>query len=693
MSFPLRTVNSDLVDIVEITNQKSSSTTDKAFEQLLCYNLIKQTSPQDLSSNIPQNNTGLKPVAGKPILNGIMINNNDELIDSELMVLKFDYSNNNAVQSQFPSNVYTYAFKSGYSDTIYLNSNTSESYTNSCITIDISDNKEIQKTTDDSWGVVFDRSVDLDFAAANSHLTNNGNYLMKLEQLSNPNYIFNDGSYISSFDSQNNPVYATFDNSLNTLIKNNLLATIDNTHQFVNTDFNAYKIVQNAFDISLNVSIQPDDLTQLPICDQFGNDIATPTANDFANLFATYAPQVPVALRYDVEITIEGGSINSLQNDYLNFDGNNLQNNFKLIQTGIISDSSSMYIDISNGSIYLSTTDICSNINDIKLSTESEYLPLNTQDINGSITIQVEPTTNRAQKISTTSNDLSNSTVNVFYNCNEALNYNSAGASILDESMLINPNVTIETKVLIPTTDVDSIFNYYSDSSLNIISDGDTILVSSDNLVRHSNYDNIKFTSDISLAYSDTDIIFITVANKSILSENEQIRIYDTDINVNDSISNVISNNIDLSYLLQDSYTIELNTKKIAAINTAAAPTNGWTISAINNSDIYLQSDPDKTSILSDDCLFMRTATDTSFNYTLRVTPQSQNLRSIKYNVDIEFNDIYQGQNGDIQYIASSITLEENDLSFNKISTTYSPTNYDSINNNFIFRRDTTLRV
>jgi hypothetical protein len=674
MSFPLRCVNSDLVDIVEITKSSEQPTmTDAQFEQLLCVNLIKNNTPRDLSNIIPGNN-GLKVTGGKKDLSGIMINNNDEVIDSELMVMKFDYSNNIVFTRAFPTTSYTYAFAQGSPDFITLYS-ASKSHTNSCIVVDISTNYEIQNTTDNVWGIDIDRSVDLMFASANSQLNNPLNR-MKIEELADPNYIFKDGVYISGVDSSNQFLYASVDLS-NKLQPNNLIATIDPTHNFVPSDFTAYRIFQGAFDISLSVSVNSNNsLSQLPLCQSDGSDIVTPSATQFAQLFLDYAPDVPVSQRYNVEITVGGGSIDSLQNDYLTFDGNNLQNNYELMKTGIRTDASSMFIDISNGSIYLSATDVSSNINDIVLSLSGEYLPSNATDICGNITIRVEEPTNRATITSSTGDNFSDATINVFYNCNEALNYNPNGCSILDQSMLINPKVELTASVIVPKTDVDGYFNYYSDSSLNIKLNGDTILVNTDSHHNRTVYSNLLFTPNLSEISEDTDIIYIKVTNKSILSENKPIRVYGTDLSVNDSISNVTSRSVDLSYLEQEKYSIILNTKTITKLNESAAPTNGWVIRATNNTDTHLISDPDKPSALKDDCSFMRDGKDLSFNYSFLVSSVSQNVRSIKRTGKLAVTGGLENY---------EITLEETDLSFINVTTTRSDRDLEMDEYNVIY--------
>ena len=692
MSFPLTLVNRDLFDTVGITHKSSVSSgiSDASFEQLLCYNLIRNVKPVDLSnSSLP---AGVRPITGKSALSDIMINNNDDIIDSENMIMKFDYSIGGGAPSNFPGSTYSYAFAQGANDTIKLLAG-SNSYINSCIAIDISTNNDTVSTVDNYWKLDMTRdSGDLFFAAANSNINTPGEstYPMYFTEVTSPNYIFADGSYITQLDGTTNQfIYGSLNNN-NTLRGNGLTVSIDPSINFVPADFTAYKIEQSIADTSmvvLNGQSQNVSVSNLPIANSSNGDITTPTVADFESLFDTDASNVPILSRNKVQITIGDvpGYIttkinNSEQSVYAAFDGSQLADNFDLLAAGIREGSGNMYIDLSNGSVYLVARDSSSNINEISLSQNAEYIPDSivgdgNNHANGTITIYTESYDNRAD-VYTATGGFYSSSVSVLYNCDELADFNSLNGLqgqyacdeyVLDACMCIVPNVEFTGTVVVPTTNVNALSNYYSNNSSNLAHSNDTVIVSSDPSFNRNNYSNLLFNSNLS-SVSDlsNSIVFITIANKDVLSDSTQIVDY-SGITITNSISSISTNNLDLSFLQYDKYEVLLTNKTISGdLSTTLNPTNNWYLTSTNQNDL-LTSKPGKTSVLSDDCFFMRAGVDTSFTYVFTTDTTVTNVQSVKNGVTISFNDVQPDPNNDNAPILVPVQVFTDDVSYSNL--------------------------
>jgi hypothetical protein len=687
MSFPLTLVNRDLFDTVGITHKSSvtSGISDASFEQLLCYNLIRNVKPIDLSnSSLP---AGVSPITGKSALSDIMINNNDDIIDSENMIMKFDYSVGSGAPSNFPGSTYSYAFAQGANDTIKLLPG-STSYINSCIAIDISINNDTVSTVDNYWNLDMSRNNgDLFFAAANSNINTPGEstYPMYFSEVTSPKYIFADGSYVNQLDGSTNQfIYGSLNNN-NTLTGNGLTVSIDPSVNFVPADFTAYKIHQSVADTSmvvLNRQSQNVSVSNLPIANSSNGDITTPTVADFESLFNNDVTNVPILRRNKVQITVGDvpGYIttrinNSEQSVYAEFDGSQLADNVDLLAAGIVEGSGNMYIDLSNGSVYLFAQDTSSNINEIILSQNAEYIPANIVDnnANGTITIYTEAYDNRATIDSTTGGFYS-STVSVLYNCDELAEFNSVNnlqeEYVLDARVCIVPNVNFSGTVVVPTTNVAHLSDYYSSNSSNIANSNDTVIVSSDPSYNSSNYTDLQFTSTINTIDDlSNSIVFITIANKDVLSDSTQI-VDNNGTTITNSISSISTNNLDLSFLQYDKYEVLLTNKTISGdLSSTLNPTNNWYLASTNENDL-LTSKPGKTSVLSDDCFFMRSGIDTSFNYVFTTDTSVTNVQSVKNGVTISFNDVHPDPNNNNSPILVPVQVFIDDVSYSNLQYT-----------------------
>ena len=704
----LRVVNKDLIDVTEITNSITSKTTgtvsEPEFEQLLCYNLLQSTLPYDLSSNIRQEQT-LSVTGGKEKLNGIMINNNEDLFDSELIAMKFSYTTNATTTFDEP---YYYSMGTTSSSTIVKKGST-VSYESSALKITVDYNNDQQYSLDQyndtgDWRVQFTRdrdSLNNYFAAVNSNLnTSNGSYPMYVTELTSDDYIINDGRYISSIDTNTKlHNYSTFESSYN-LLNNNLNYDIQNNHSYESSDFTMYKIVQPTPTISLNIST---DASNLPISDSSNVDISLSQISlsvfedNVASVLGNHGLSIDdikdgFQIEIDIAYNFNGGlsiEYNNHQNDLhiLDISTNNIVDSNELLASGLRPGSEDMYVVINNGSLDLSGNDISSNVLDLGLSSEYEYLDFSYNTQNGSVSIYVEPTNSRVNiDASNNLNDIADS-INVFYNCSEALAYDPNGCSVLDNSMCINPHVNLGAGIVVPTTDVPLNQVFTANDERNFQKSDDTILTIS-NVDNYSSgmitYSDVSFVSNISSYFPDTDIVFISVTNKNILSEDTPLTDM-SNIAVEHSLASVSIKNLTFANLTYDDYKIRLDNKRISIdLSNSTQVTNGWYLESTNGID-FLTSNPIKTSILYDDCLFMRSNLDTSFNYTFSIaTPTVTNAQSIKHRIDICYNDVDISNNGSAYLTPKYAYLDDNDITYSVPSVSDVSINFTNytINNN-----------
>lgn len=700
---------SNRVTVSEVTNSIVTSGTkisEDDFEKLICYNLSQNTLPNDLSANIQlvlPGNSSLSVADAKAKYGGIMLTNNDELIDSETFAMKISYVSN-------PTNtnnvVETYSLHGGFNQNITLVASGTNSYIDSHLRFDISYNNDLQKSvvqntnTEGNWKMFIDRSDNSInnnyFAAINSSLNNTDKISpMKIDRLQDNPLLFEDGKYIYDIDpNTNEATYRNFSSSY-TFAYNNLEATIEPTHDYTEQDFTMYKLVQDVPTVTQNII--NGNASDLPICDANNNDISTPSLSQFENNVMNVIGNNIDKLKdgYNINVVIgedsSGGFVlRDGNNDILSIDSSSLQNSVDFLNAGI-SSNTPMYVDITNGSVSLQKTDNSYNvyadynINSLGLSNGEETLvyPFNTK--NGLIQIDVPEVTNRTN-ILNKSNEW-DSGVKIIYNCDEAYSYNVH--SHIDVSMTINPVVKYSADIVVPTSTGDS-YSYVS-NPLNLKKSNDAALIISGNTVTHNpnmaNYNNIVFNSNIHQLYPDNNTIaYVTIENKNILAEDTKL-LNDMNQPIPNSVSTVKIQNMDLSESIYSDFQVRLNTKTVSELANSAAPTNGWEIQSTNGSNL-LHTSSVKNSILYDDCLFMRSSQSTTFNYTFTIAnPCVSNAQSIKHRVDISFNDVSVDLFGCVVSIPNHVYLDDDDITY--IDVSYSNTSssvftdYTVSNNNY----------
>lgn len=684
----LKVVNKSLVEVTEIVNSISTNTvgastvSEVALEQLICYNLINNKLPLDLSNNLDQTRS-LTVTGGIEKLDGVMINNNDDIFDSELLAMKLSYTTNSETTTD---ETYTYSMGNAFSSTI-VKKGTTTSFENSNLKITVDFNSDIQKSIGQNdasghWNIQFQRDRDSTnnyFAAINSNLnTSDETYPLYIQELVDDDYIVNDGRYISAIDSNTNlHTYADFDPSYN-LTTNNLGYEILSDHSYQSSDFTMYKLVQDSPTVDLVIST---DASNLPINTSTNTDITDISLSVFESNVAIALSSRGLTINnikdgFKIEIDIADSSTGGLDIEYqgnsnnldiLTINTSNLKDSNVFIAAGIIAGNQNMYIDLSNGSLDLSGNDISSNVLDLSLSSGYENLEYPDNTMNGNVTIEVAPVTQRI--VITDSSNLVSivGNINVFYNCTESLTYDSTGCSVLDDSMKINQQVNLGAGIVVPTTDVVLTQCFSLNDNRNFKKSNDTVLVISnnDNLNTSSQtYSDVSFVSNISSRFLDSDIVFISIINQNTLSEDTPLTANDSSV-IQNSLSTVIIQNMDLTSYTYDDYKIRLDNKKISTdLSNSTQPTNGWYLDSTNGSD-FLTSNPIKTSILYDDCLFMRSGLDTSFNYTFSIaTPTVNNTQAIKHRIDICYNDVDVNENGNPYLTPRYAYLDDNDISY-----------------------------
>jgi hypothetical protein len=679
------------------------------FEKIICHNLSQDVLPRDLSENIPAN-TSLTVTNGNGSFGGIMISNNDDLIESETFAMSVNYATNNVNPS---NDINTFSLYSNFNQNITLIGSNTTSYKDSHLRLDISYNNDLQNSilqgsqnnnhVPGDWKMLIDRSINTNnyFAAINSHLNTlyNNTYPLKINKIPNNPVLFSDTTYIDSIDpNTNEATYLNFSStySFNT---NNLQGTVDVSHNYNSNDFTMYKLVQDKPSITKNVQNMnsPVNVSDLPICDANNLDIDSPTLSQFeSNVASVIGNDINnIKDQYNINVVIgetQGGfTLTDPNNDILTIDSSSLVNSVDFLNAGISNDTP-MYIDISNGSVVLQKTDTSYNafadynINSVVLSNGGETLqyPYNTE--NGLIQIQVAPVTQRVNILSA-SNEWHQNDVKIIYNCSEA--YDNNVQSHIDVSMTVNPVVRYAADIVVPTTTGDSYLP--QSNSLNLAKSNNSALVISGDIDSHNpnmeNYNNVTFNSNIHEVYSDNSnntIVFVTVQNKNIL--NEDTPLLDNNNNsVPNSISTVKISNIDLNESTYSDFQVKLTSKTIVDLSNTASPTNGWAIESANGSNT-LHTSSIKNSILYDDCLFMRSTLDTSFNYTFSiVNPCVTNAQSIKHRIDISFNDIVIDFSGNTVLMSNQAYLDDDDITYIDVSysntTSEVFTDYNILNN------------
>jgi len=708
LNTPLRIANSDVnfLDVTEITNSinsKSNATvTEDRLEKMLCHRLINIKSPQDVSTNLIQSDT-LTIEGGREKINGIMIANNEDLIDSELFALKLKYTTENVA----PVDVsYLYSYGSALDSKVVKKAAT-DSFQTSKLKISVEFNNDAQDSIDENgnqgdWNIQFDRSRDDQtnyFAALNSNLnTTNGSYPLYITELTNNDYILNDGKYIASIDASNQHIYGDFSSTYK-LETHNLTYDICDNHVYQSSDFTMYKLVQPIPTVVLTTTGVASDL---PIVTSSGADITSVSFSDFkTNVDSVLGNNINnITDGFKIEVDIGYGSNGGLtveENNILSIDTTAIKNSDEFVAAGIKTGDDHMYIDITNGSLTLSGTDVSSNTANVSLSSGEENLisPYNTT--NGNVKIYVKPTNERTTFVSGNNQGDIAKNINVLYNCVESLAYDSNGCSKLDESMLKNQDVNLKAGIVVPTTDLATrgeCFTSYESPQLNFRKSEKSLLT----IANNPNYDetritynDVSFVSNINTYFEDTKIVYISINNKNILTEETPLRAPgegNTFKNIPHSLVTVTAENINLDSYPYDDYKIKLYNKTISTdLSNSVQSTNGWYLQSTNGND-YLVSSPIKTSILYDDCLFMRSEMDTSFNYTFNIaTPTVTNAQSIKHRIDISYNDIELSNNGIPYLVPKHAYLDDNDISYSTpviIQTEESTleNNHYTINNN-----------
>jgi hypothetical protein len=714
---PMRLNNNDLITITGVKNSISAEdrvVSESEFEKEIAYQLSQNISPTDLSNNFEElsDGTSLSLDGGKNKFNGIMISNNEDLIDSETMAIKFSYITNTENTADV---VKSYSLHSGFNQNITLIGTDTSSYMTSHLKIDVSYNNDSQQSLDMSgsagnWNMYIDRSGNSNtnnyFASINSHLnTSDGSYPMKIEKVDSLR-LYNDCSYVSAIDPTTNQFsYGKF-NSNFSFETNRLVATVDPTHNYVSSDFTMYKLVQDEPTITQDISggnasdLPGGNASDLPVGNASGNDLTTPSLAEFqTNVSAIVGEDINLLKDgYNIQVVIGEDNAGGFQlddptNGVLSIDTSNVVDSYSFLEAGI-SNTTNMYVDISNGSVTLEGTDTADrehapyneNIIDLGLTGEHLVYPYNTE--NGLVQIKVQPVTERINVVDVSSSDWYANDVKIIYNCDEAIPLGVS--SHLDYSMLIHPHVEYAAGIVVPTTTGNSYSS--NDNSFNLLKSNDSVLViANDSSFNPTmpNYQDMSFNSNIHQLYSDHNtIVYVTVQNTNILTQDTPL-IDNDGVPVPNSISTVKIQNINLDESDYSDYQIRLNTKTITDLSNAAlsASSNGWNILSTNGSEL-LHTSSIKNSIMYDDCLFMRSGLDTSFNYTFSiVNPTVTNAQSIKHRVDISFSEVSIDQSGNPHLVPNYVYLDEDDITYTNINyvntSTVNFTNYTVSQNNY----------
>lgn len=741
-------INSDSIEITQVTKTTVSRTTNlnnEQYENFILYNLIKNNSPNDVSINtysIPSgldtNNTNLTIQKNDPgsLIQHTIINNNDKYIQSEKFALNVEYADTPSVTQTTTQTNLPGPNNISISSNITL-TNKTVSYYDSNLKVDISYNNDAQYTAgSDPWSVTMNRNENTMnyFAAINSHLNtteadnNAEKYPFRIyEDISTNQYSLGaDGIYFTQ-TGNNQRVAHNFVNDLelveHTLAANNLEVERNDYTNFNRDDFGTYKIAQNPpSDSNIQTTIKSNnedvsDITdEFPIGSSTGGNITTSLIS-FEDVLAfvdtldsNNSSKVSSGFSGTLDVSV-GGGYSCASNEKFSINDNSLtvsgsDENLNYFTNG--KSNNRHYVDISNGSVTLDSTNPNVSAGYITLSNGIETLPSPYNTTQGEVQIKSTATSGR---VANRSGTLANQ-INVYYNLDE-------GDSQISNNLREAGDVSYNVKLLVESTsnNADETYDAADDTrnlaknTVNNDSVDSRLVIANDN--KPVNFDIRSQTSFKFLDEESSNTIrksghinILNIENKNKLVQdgplcsalNEDLEI-DTTSNISGTSCDVTLLNTPLNNMPYTDYRIKLDTKNANDINTSTQPTNGWTfdLTLLQNDSLGLASNyapgtilgdsNHRSEIIPDVFSFLQGTAPVNIEYKLNVDSTASSLNYIKYYFDVSSNDLLsQNQRYSFGYNDTQFQTVT-DISDTKLANVSSDNVSGTNSNNYIFER------
>lgn len=701
--------NTDSIEIIEVTKSTMpyiDKLNNDQYENFILYNIAKNYYPLDVSINrlsipfeLSFNNTNLKVYNPdqNDLKNHIIINNNDEHIQSEAFAMNIKYAMKTDPIDEVISRYAIIGPNVLIDSNIKLKPET-QSYFDSNIKIDVSLNNDVQSTTDGKWRATIDRRYNNMnyFSAINSNLnTENNQYPFYIsEDLSTNAFSLGncDGKYFTQSGSDQRTVH-NFTDISNTLQHNKLKCEINTGYSiFDGSEFKTYRIDQvvDSSNISLLIQNESNSLylnkgLKLPIGTNKGEDIYDnlidfyDISKNINKLDASNSQFIADGFTGRVSVAAGGGYTVSNASGYLDINDNELttngENNLNYFNN--YKHRGLHYIDISNGFVKLDSVNPNSAF--VTLSSGAETLDASFCNKPGKIYFKVTDKQNRVNFFEDLSSDLVTPTgvktsltdkVEVIYN---AIESGAQGFSVLSNELAMASDVSYNIKVIVESTANNDAVTYHQSDLRNLAVNSqrpfsndvqDTrLVIANDNKPINFNIRNgTSFTmieDDPNNKIRDANkITILNIKNQNNLVEEGQLCSGLDSSGIDISYSTVVTGSScsvsltdsDISKLKYSDYRVILRTKTAADISNSIITTNNWSfgLSKYENDRFKLSADisghlignPSRVSELIKDTAAFLNGTDTiPIKYTFNVEPITSSINSIKYTFDACLND------------------------------------------------------
>jgi hypothetical protein len=701
-------VLTNAIQIAELDNVSQVTNNDSDVENYICYNLVQNILPNDLSGeNKPSSLTVYTDDSQSQLIGKTMILNNESLINNELFGMKVTYEDNggntryDTIVSTIHANLPNQLIKV-YDNTISL--------FDSNLKIDVEYNNEQQLTNTNVnnsgvWGFTCNRNLHSyvnTFCAINSSYNRAGNSPFYIEESSYNTFVLgNDSTKWFSVDKEgltdgDGKLKPNTIDSPYQLGTNSLTATVLNQSDN-NYSFSKYKFVQNSPTITASVTGSSVSFSNIPFQYVSGGTAADITSSTF-NFTGSFIKTDDVENNFTLTATVS------------NTGGYSIDPNtpivppFTLDQSSLTRSATEPYMAIPNLSSKTHSVSITNGTTTLDSghssyggiitfnNTEAETLDVNFYNKDGLIDLVVDTSNNRVYYPSnggsnTSTHGTKGSLTDKVIVTYPSENINNNIGLFENGSMLTTENVSFYVEVQAPST-------VYSDPSVFLTGDRRNLAYNNGTIVTISSTEplpssavvptDISFISTITLGTNE--IHMISIKNSSLLVENSKIKdISGVDVqNTNATVS--VSTSTPSSMSNYSVFEIRLYPKTIQMLSdTLNFKNTSWNL--LNKSD-YLNGISSKVGVMKDSYLFMTTvpAMPIDISYEFIVTSPG-NMDSIKHSVKITFYDIVDNQSNDdsLSYstIQTEFTLDDQDITFTDVSYTdklIAKTNVDGSN-------------
>ena len=703
-------VLTNTIQIAELDNISQVTNNDSDVENYICYNLVQNILPNDLTGENKPSSLNVYPNDTQSQLIGkTMILNNEALINNELFGMKVTYEDNGG-STRYDSVIST--IDANLPNQIINVDITTVSLFDSNLKIDVAYNNDQQLTNTNVnnsgvWRFTCNRSLHSNvntFCAINSSYNRDGDSPFYIEESSYNTYVLgNDSTKWFNVDTEGLPLGVgdgklkpnTIDSQYQ-LGTNSLTASVLNQSDN-NYSFSKYKFVQNSPTITASVTGDSVSFSNIPFQYVSGGTAADITSSTF-NFTNSFLQTNDVENNFTLTATVSntgGYTIDSATpNGPFTLDQSSLTRSATEPYMAIPNLSSKTHsVIITNGTTTLDNSHSSSYENIITFNnTEAETLDVNFYNVNGLIDLVVDTSDNRVYYPSTGGSNTSTHGTKSSLTDRVIVTYPSENINnniglFENGSMLTTENVSFYVEVQAPSTVYSNPSTFLNVDRRNLAYNNGTIVTISSTAPLPSSSvvpTDISFISSITLGTNE--IHMISIKTSSLLVDNSKIKdIGGVDVqNTNATVS--VSTSTPSSMSNYSVFEVRLYPKTIQMLSDSLNFTNtSWNL--LNRSD-YLNGISSKVGVMNDSYLFMTTspAKPIDISYEFIVTSPG-NMDAIKHLVKITFYDIVDNQSNDdtLSYSTTPTVfiLDEQDITFTDVSYTdklIAKTNVDDSN-------------